>query len=40
MYTNYISRDKSPAPSRPSRIYPELRDHETKVSLECLMFVA
>ena len=29
MYTNYITRDKSPAPSRSSRIYPVLRDYET-----------
>ena len=30
MYTNHITRDKSPAPSRPSRIYPVIRDYETK----------
>ena len=32
VYTTYIIGDKSPTPSRPSRIYPELRDYETAFS--------
>ena len=34
MYTNYITGDKSAAPSRPSRMYPELRGHETRLALK------
>ena len=33
MYTNYISSDKSPPPSRPYRIYPECRAYEIRNAL-------
>ena len=32
VYTTYITWDKSPSPSRPSRIYPVLRDYETRLA--------
>ena len=33
-YYNYVTWDKPPAPSRPSRICPVLRSHETRLALK------